>query len=104
MLLTRTKMSVPIVAAARGGRWGERMMLLIFTESATKTSPARAADAPAAATKKFVHIQIVLLLARTEPFTRSLNCLHPYEYWAGNSRVRSVYRKYDGHVALALRE
>jgi hypothetical protein len=49
---TNIRISRPIVAHAREGRWENCSM---FTEIATRTSPASAAEAPAAERKKLVH-------------------------------------------------
>ena len=43
------------VASARSGTPGSRRISWMLIETATKTSPVSAADAPAAATKRSVH-------------------------------------------------
>ena len=59
MLATKIKISDPMVAAAREGKFGNRRMCVMFTDSATNTRPARAAEALAAAMKKSVHKWLV---------------------------------------------
>ena len=48
-------MSISTVASARSGRPLNLRMCSTLIETATKTRPARAAEAPAAATKKSLH-------------------------------------------------
>jgi len=56
MLYTRIRTRRATVAADRAGRCGNSRMRVRFTEMATIAKPARAAEEPAAAMKKLVHM------------------------------------------------
>ena len=56
MLVTKIRINLAIVAPAREGRCGNCRMRARFTDTATMTSPARAAAALAPAMKKLLHI------------------------------------------------
>src|SRR5580704_7357442 len=62
--LVRTDKSTMSASAARPGKCGNARMRVRLIDTATKRSPASAADAPASATKKFSHPAGTLELTR----------------------------------------